>query len=185
MIVLSFGMFLASSSGGRLFGLDGHTVMLIVSNLINVTILAIVLAKLLYKPVRDILHKRSERIRVQLEQAESDKANAADLKRQYEQKLEEARRECDEIIDEARKLAEDTSQRIISEAKKEAEAVRARAAENVEMEWERAQETMRLAIIDVSATMSEKFVTLAVNKDTHDRLFDETMAELEGMTWKS
>ena len=52
------------------------------------------------------------------------------------------------------------------------------------MEWERAESEMRTAIIDVSAMMAEKFVTLAINKETHDKLFNETMADLEGMSWR-
>jgi len=51
------------------------------------------------------------------------------------------------------------------------------------MEWERAENDMRTAIIDVSAVMAEKFVSLAINKETHDRLFEETISDLEGMTW--
>ena len=176
---------MAGASGGRLFGLDMQTVIMIGANLINVALLAVILTKLLYNPVRDFLHKRADKIRGQLANAESDKAKAADLKRQYEQKIAGAENECLEMFDEARKHAEEAGQRIINEAKKEAEAVRVRAAANVEMEWERAQETIRLAIIQVSAAMSEKFLTLAINKDTHDALFDETMAELEEMTWKN
>jgi len=73
---------------------------------------------------------------------------------------------------------------LIKEAKKEAEALRERATANVELEWERAESEMRTAIIEVSAVMAEKFVTLAINQQTHDRLFSETMSDLEGMTWR-
>ena len=182
---MSFGIFLASASGGRLFGIDQYTFIMTAMHLINITVLFIILFRLLYKPVREFLQKRADRIRGQLEQAESDKTQAAELKMQYEQKIQDAGREREEIIDEARRVATEMSQRIVEEAKKEADAVRARAQANVEMEWDRAQETMRQAIIEVSAAMSEKFVALAINKETHDKLFDEAMAGLEGMTWKS
>jgi len=181
---LDFGLVLSSLPPGRLFNIDQQTFIAIVANLVNLGILAFVFSKLLYKPVRNIMHKRTERIQGQIAQAEEDIAKATELKLQYEKKIEEVQRERDEILGEARKLAAEASQRLIAEAKKEAEAVRTRATANVEMEWERAEADMRTAIIDISALMAEKFVSLAINKETHDRLFDETMADLEGMSWR-
>jgi len=183
VIVLDFGLVLSSLPDGRPFGMDMDTVISAGVNLVNVGILAAVLAILLYRPVRDSLHKRTERIQGQLSQAEEDMAKAAELRLQYEQKLEEVLREREEILGQARKSASETSRRLIAEAKKEADTIRERAATNVAMEWERAENDMRTAIIDVSAVMAEKFVSLAINKETHDRLFEETISDLEGMTW--
>jgi len=188
VIVLNFFGIVSTGVGvpdGRMFGLDLQTLLQSGVHFINIALLAFILAKLLYRPVLDFMRKRSDRIREQVEQAGSEMARAAELKLQYEQKMKEVERERDDILDEARKLAAETGRQIVAEAKKEADAVRERAAANVEMEWERAETAMRQAIIEVSAAMSEKFVTLAINKETHDRLFDKTMAELEGMTWRN
>jgi len=184
VIVLDFGLVLSSLPDGRPFGMDMDTVISAGVNLVNVGILAAVLAILLYRPVRDILHKRTERIQGQLSQAEEDMAKAAELRLQYEQKLEEVHREREEILGQARKSATETSRRLIAEAKKEADALKERATANVEMEWERAESEMRTAIIDVSALLAEKFVSLAINKETHDRLFTKTMADLEDIPWR-
>ena len=167
-----------------MFGLDGQTFIQIVANLINLVILALVLGYLLYKPVRNILRKRTERIQGQLMQAEEEMTRAVELRRQYEQKMEDIDRERDDILGEARKQASEAGRKLIAEAKAEAEVVKERATKNVEMEWERAEDEMRTAIIEVSAAMAEKFVSLAINKDTHDRLFAEAMSDLEGMTWR-
>jgi len=167
------------------FGMDANTVIMVVSNLINVGILAAILAFLLYRPVRNVLHKRTERIRRQLQQAEDEMTRAMELRRQYELKMEEVEKERDEILTETRKQAADAGRRLLAEAKTEADMVRDRAAANVEMEWERAQTKMRTTIIDVSSVMAEKFVTLAINKDTHDKLLSEAMSDLEGMTWEN
>ena len=185
---MDFGFILSSAEKlvppGRPFGLDDQTLVQIVANWVNFSILVIVMAFLLYRPVRDILRKRTERIQGQLKQAEEEMAKASELKLLYEQKLGDIDREREEILVDARKLAAESGRKIVAEAKKEAEAVRERAAANVEMEWERAESDMRTAIIDVSATLAEKFVNLAINKETHDRLFAEAMSDLEGMTWR-
>ena len=169
---------------GRVFGVDSQTLIQIIANFINVGGLAVVLSILLYKPVRAVLRKRTDRIQGQLIQAEEEMTRATELRIDYEQKMEKIEQEREEILGEARKAASETSRRLVAEAKKEADAIRDRAAHNVEMEWQRAESDMRTAIIDVSAVMAEKFVSLAINKETHDRLFNETMEDLEGMTWR-
>jgi len=181
---LVFEIVLASTPPGRLFGLDAQTFIQVGAQLVNVIILAFVLSKLLYKPVGNFMKKRNDRISKQLSDAEEEMAKAAELRLSYEQKLEEVARERDAILGDARRMAGETSSRLVMEARKEADAVRERAAANVELEWERAQTDMRTAIIEVSALMSEKFVSLAIDKDAHDRLFDETIGNLEGTTWR-
>jgi len=162
-----------------------QTVVQIGLNLFNVILLAVVLSWLLYKPVRNFLQKRSDRIKGQLEQAGNEMVRASELKAQYEQKMKDVEHEREGILDEARKLAAESSRQILADAKKEADAVRARAAANVEMEWDRAQTQMREAIIDVSAAMTEKFLLKALDDAAHNKLFSETMAELEEMAWRN
>jgi len=168
----------------RLFDIDMITLTSAGANLVNVAVLAAVLAWLLYRPVRNVLNKRTEKIRDQLTHAEEEFTKASELRRQYEQKIEEINRERDDILGEARKLAAETSQRIVSDARTEASVLKERTAANVAQEWERAQLEMRTTIIDLSAVMAEKFVTLAINKETHDRLFAEAISDMEGMTWR-
>ncbi|MDR2572002.1 MAG: ATP synthase F0 subunit B [Oscillospiraceae bacterium] len=170
---------------GRVFNIDQQTLIQIIANIINVAALACILAYLLYRPVRDILNKRTSRIQGQLTQAEEELAKAMELKSKYEQKLDDIEREREDILSEARKVAADSGRRLVAEAKKEADTIKDRAAANVEMEWERAENDMRTAIIDVSAVMAEKFVSLAINKETHDKLFEETLSDLEGMAWRN
>ena len=180
----SFISIAADLPPGRVFDIDGATLRNIIFNIINVAALAAVLAYLLYNPVRTILKKRTSRIEGQLIQAEEELEKATELRRKYEQRMEDVEREREEILGEARKIAADSSRRLLADAKKEADSIRERAAVTVEMEWERAENEMRTAIIDVSAVMAEKFVSLAINKETHDRLFNETVSDLEGMTWR-
>ncbi|MCL2222489.1 MAG: F0F1 ATP synthase subunit B [Oscillospiraceae bacterium] len=168
----------------RILGMDMRIVQEAFFQVLNVGGLAAILAFLLYRPIRKVLQKRTERIQGQLTQAEEELEKATQLKQKYEKLMESAELEREEILAQARKAAADSSRRLIDDAKKEADTIRERAAHNVEMEWERAENDMRTAIIDVSAVMAEKFVSLAINKETHDRLFDETMSDLEGMTWR-
>jgi len=166
------------------FGIDSDLIGRMVANFVNVAILAAVLAFLLYRPVRDILRKRTERIQRQLASADEEMTRALELRQEYERKIDEINDERDNILNDARRQAADNSRRLISDAKVEAEALKERASQSVEMEWDRAQEQMRTAIIDVSSAMAGKFVSLAINQETHDNLLNEAMSDLEGMTWR-
>ena len=114
---MSIGLILSSLPQDRLFGIDIITITSAGANLLNVAILAVVLAFLLYRPVRTVLQKRTDRIKGQLTQAEEDMSKAMDLKQQYEDKIKEIGRERDEILSDAHSLATETSKKIISEAK--------------------------------------------------------------------
>jgi len=168
----------------RLFDIDMITLTSAGANLVNVAVLAAVLAILLYNPVRKVLNKRTEKIRDQLTHAEEEFTKATELRRSYEQKIEEIAREREEILGEARKLAAESRERVLSDARAEAAQVKERTAANVALEWERAQSEMRTTIIDISAVMAEKIVKLSISKEAQDRLFDEALSDMEGMSWR-
>ena len=168
-----------------MFALDMQTFLGVAFQLLNTGILAFVLSWLLYKPVRKALQGRTERIQSQFTQAEALMSKATDLKLQYDQKLEDIKREREEILSEARKLAAETGERLVAEARKDAEALKARTSANIEMEWERAEADMRTAIVEVSAVLAEKYVSVSITKEAQDNLLADTMSALEGAKWRS
>jgi F-type H+-transporting ATPase subunit b len=159
--------------------LDGQTLVQIVAQIFNICLLAFLLSKFLYKPVREFLAKRAARIRDQLRHADEDMAQANALKEEYAHKVKEIGRERDDILEAARKQATERSKEIVAEARNEADAIKARATRDIELEQERAKEEMRQAILDISAAMAGKYVAKALDRDAHQRLFDETLSELK------
>jgi len=174
-----------SEPAGRVFAMDMQTLLSIGINLFNIALLAFVLSKLLYNPVRNFMSDRALRIKTQLESAESDSQAAVALKLEYEQKISEINIQRDAILEEAAKLAADNKTRILAETKLEVEALKSRAAAEIEGERAHAREEMRGAIIEISALMAEKMISRSVDAETSGRLFDETMFELEETTWRS
>ncbi|MCL2699171.1 MAG: F0F1 ATP synthase subunit B [Defluviitaleaceae bacterium] len=176
---------LAVEPSGRLFGLDAQTLFDIGLQLFNVSVLAVALSYLLYKPVLDFLRRRSEKIREQLKRAANDIVRGEEFKAEYEKKLETIAQERSEILDAAHKLAAQQQREILTEAKKEADAIREQARSDVRREQEQIKESLRLHIIDVSSLMTEKFIARSIDKELQDKLFAETMAELEDAAWPS
>ena len=164
---------------GRPFGMDAQTFLQVAANFINFAVLAIIMAVLLYRPVREILKKRNERIQGQLSQAEDTMTKATELRTTYEQKIKDISFEREEILSEARKQAAETSRKMVSAAKSEADAIRERVSAEVKSEWDRAKPEIHAAIIDVTSAMAEKFVTLTLDKEAYDKMFAETIADME------
>ena len=166
-----------------MFALDRQTLISTGINLFNVAILAVVLSKLLYNPVRKFMAARTERIRVQLDEAAREAETASELKTRYEGLLAGIDDQRKEILEEARKTAADTAKRMLAQAKADADAVRVQATAEVELERERVREEMRQVIIGVSAAMTEKLIAASIDDKLRERMFAETVSELEEVKW--
>lgn len=176
--------FLTAVPDGRVFGLDQQTLISIGIQLFNAVLLALVLSRLLYKPVRSFLSKRADKINAQMSRAQEDMAEAAALKARYEEKLLGVDRERQEILEAAQKLTEEKAEQSADKARKEAEAILARAQIDMAVEREKLNEEIKAQIIRVAAAMAAKYIARQIDEETQNRLLDEIMAELEDTVWR-
>ena len=167
----------------RLFGLDSQTLIAVVIQLITIIVLFVVLKLLLHKPVAKFLKNREDRIEGDLQYAEEEKTKANQLKIEYEQKIKDIELEKIELLDAAKKIADEKARETETAAKTEAETIKARALKEVEIEHERAKAEVKKVIIDCSSAMVAKFLARTIDAETHEQLFNETMAELEEVAW--
>jgi len=151
-------------------------------NLFNFLLTVVLLTWLLWKPVKKILQARADRIENEMNDAAVSKATAAELKASYEQKVREIEKERAEILDEARKLANESRERLLDAAKAEALEVKERASRDIATELEQIKGAVHQSIIDISTDMAAKLIAATVDKAAHDRLFSEALTELEATT---
>jgi F-type H+-transporting ATPase subunit b len=168
---------------GQVFGLNSEMLIAIAQQLFNALVLFVVLRFLLYKPVRNFLQKRTDRIKNQLEKAENDMSKANALKGQYEQDLAGIEQERFDILETAQQVAKEKSRTIVHEGKQEATALMNRALSDIENEQAQAKMELKQHIVELSAVMASKFVSQVMDQATQDRLFAETLAELEEAPW--
>jgi F-type H+-transporting ATPase subunit b len=154
-----------------------------IAMIINIAIFVVVFWWFLRKPAKDFLQNRAESVKNDMEFAEAEKAKANELKLQYEQKVKDVDAEKQEILEMARATAAEKARESEAADKDEASAIKARALKEIEMEQERIKENVKKTVIDVSSIMCAKFLKQAIDEETQDRMFDETMAELEGIAW--
>lgn len=174
---------LTAAPAGSVFALDLQTLAVVGIQLFNACVLAAVLSFLLYKPVRAFMQKRTDRIQSQVASAQSELAEASELRAQYEARLKEADLERMAIMENARMLAAEKGEQIVAAAREEADAIRERARLDVQREFARAQEGLQQHIIDLSSLMAERFIAKSIDESTQDMLYEETLKELEEVSW--
>jgi len=168
---------------GRVFGLDLQAFISTGIMLFNACVLAAALSFILYKPVRNFMRKRTERFSAQFDQAEDQMASAGLMKAQYEEKLKDIESERIVVLDEARKVAAEERSKMLEEARRDIASMKERAAAGVEAERERLKDEMSAYILEASLAIAGKFVAHSMDKDTQDRMFNDTIAELEESGW--
>ena len=181
----NLGTFVALAEGGRLFGLDLQLLLDAAITAVNVFILFILLSYILYNPVRTMLKKRQDKLTSERETAESDKAAALALTKEYDEKLKAADKEAESILSEARKVAMHNEQKIVDEAKQEAARIIERANAEAELEKQRVADEVKQQIISVAAVMASKFVAKAMDDQENDALIEQTLNEMGENTWLS
>jgi F-type H+-transporting ATPase subunit b len=169
----------------RLFDLDMQLVHDVILLAIAVFFLFLAMSYLLFNPVRQMLEDRKNKIRTELEDAATDKSDAAALKAQYEEKLKGIDKEAEAILSEARQKALKNEARIVDEAKEEAARIIARANEEALLEKKRVVDEMKQEMISVAAAMAQKVITANIDTTIQNQLVDETIKEMGDSTWLS
>ena len=169
----------------RLFDLDMQLVHDTILLAIAVFFLFLAMSYLLFNPVRKMLEDRKLKIKGELDDAAADKADAAALKAQYEEKLKDIDKEAEEILSEARQKALHNEAKIVEEAKEEAARIIARANEEALLEKKRVVDEMKQEMIAVAAAMASKVISANIDINIQNQLVDETIKEMGDSTWLS
>ncbi len=176
---------LATADWERLFDLDLQLLADSVLTLIAVFVLFLAGSYLFFNPARKMLQGRKDKIAADIDAAKSDKAEAAELKAEYEAKLSNVDTEVNQILAEARKKALDNEMKILNEAREEAGRIMDRANNEVELEKQKLADDVKKEIVSVASVMAGKIVTSSMNSEIQDGLIDETLKEMGESTWLS
>lgn len=170
---------------GRVFGLDSQTLISIGIQLLNGIILAIALGFILYNPVKEFMQKRQEKIQGKIEDANETMVKANELIHEYESKIKDIDKERIEILETARLKATEEGEIIIKEAQEEADKIKKQSLESIDAEKERLKRESRLYIIELASLMAEKYIIQSIDSEAQDRIFEETLAEMEDARWQN
>jgi F-type H+-transporting ATPase subunit b len=169
----------------RLFNLDPQLLHDAVLLAIAVFVMFTFLSYLLFNPVRDMLKKRQDRVKDDIDSARKANEDAQDLKKDYEDRLRNIHKEEDAILSAARKRALENEAKILEDARAEAAGIIARANHQIELERKKAEDDIKKEIISVASMIAEKVVKEQIDTRIQDSLIDETLKEIGEQTWQS
>jgi len=170
---------------GRIFGLDAQLLADTVILMLAVFFLFLLLSYLVFNPARELLRKRREKVAGEMEFAAKEKADAIQMKGEYEGKLASADKEVDVILSEARKKGQKREDEIVAEAKEEAARVMNRAEKEIELEKEKMKDEVKQEIITVAQAMAAKVAAASMDEKKQAELLSETLKEMGDDTWRS
>jgi len=151
----------------------------LISQIVNFTLLALLLYFVAYKPVLRMLDERSARINQGLKDAETASRRAAEMEQEFDRKLTEARREGQEIVAQATQMSERAGQEILERAREESRAQIERAREEIARERDLAMADLRRQVAELSIMISEKVLGEALDERNQHRLIAEFLEQTE------
>ncbi len=177
---------LSSGLGDYIFGLDPQLLVDSAITILAMFFVFLLLSYLLFNPARNLMEKRQEGIREQMETAAREKQDAIQFKAEYDEKIKNVQKETDEILSEARKKALKNEERVMfEEAREEAAQIVARANREVELEKSKVKDEMKQEIINVATAMAGKIVASSLDESKQSQLLADTLEEMGDETWLS
>ena len=141
--------------------------------LVNTFLVFFLLKKLLFKPVLGIIEAREKDIREDLAQGERAKKEGLSLKSEYEEKLNSAKEQGQEIIKQATLRAEQKETEIIAAAKQEE-----KASKDVEQERQKVMNEIKNEISNIAILAASKVIEKDIDSKKHKELIDNFIKEV-------
>jgi F-type H+-transporting ATPase subunit b len=143
-------------------------------------ILLFILVKVAWKPILNSIRVREDSIKDALEAAEKAKEEMAKLQSDNQKLLEEARRERDVILKDAREIAAGLQEEAKAEANKQAEKMIADAKMAINTEKQAAMAEVKTQVATLSLQITEKLLRKTLESDKAQKdLINEFVKDLK------
>ncbi len=143
----------------------------------NIIILFLFLRKILFQPVKKMIDTRQKQIKDMYDDAQKNKDAAASLRTEYEEKLDQAAEQGNEIVNNAVKRAQKQEEQILREAQETAARTLKRAEEQVELEKKKALNSLKDEVsgmaMDIASAVIEKNLSETDNSEIVDRFIGQ------------
>ena len=148
----------------------------VIVSALNFILFFIIIWTFAFKPVSAMLADRKARIEQGLKDAEQAREDRANAETERTAALAEARREANDILTRAQKVAQESRDADIAATKEELERMRVRAAAEIEAEKVRAIADVRAEVADLALLAASRVVGESMTDDRQRRLVDEFLS---------
>jgi len=143
-------------------------------------LLLLVLWKLAWGPIASGLAKREQGIADEIASAKRTNEEARSLLEEYQQKLAQSGDEVRQMLDEAKRDAQNVGQQIIDAAKREAQAEHQRALAEIELATSDALKELAEQSAGLAVELAGKIVDARLDPAAHTRLIEQAVARFSG-----
>lgn len=159
----------------ELLDIDAGTLLLQIANFL---VLAYILTRFLFKPLKKMLDKRAKEATRVMDEAGEARHEAEALRQEYEEKRDNIDAEFAALKNEARIVIDETRQQMLQEAYEEIEAMRARAKEEIEQQRAEALRLHRGKIGELVAALVQRTMGDILNPEIHRAYLDAFLDQL-------
>ena len=153
-----------------LITLDGWTFL---AQICNLMIQLLIFKKFLLNPVKNVIAERKAKADSQIADATKLRTEAEAMKAEYEQNLQNARAEANEIVANAQKTATARGEEIVGEARAQAAALKQKAEADIAQERKKAVNEVKDEIGGIAMEIASKVVEREISEKNHKDLIDE------------
>ncbi|MDO5737989.1 MAG: F0F1 ATP synthase subunit B [Eubacteriales bacterium] len=147
---------------------------------ISVIILYFILKHFLHKPIKEFLQKREELVLGGIAKAEAERAEAEELKSQYEAKLAAARDEGAKIVEDYRERGEAMRDKLVADAEEESKLILERTDREVERRQSQAMSEVQAEAGNLAVNLASKLLRDKLGKsEAQQALVDSFINDLE------
>jgi F-type H+-transporting ATPase subunit b len=155
----------------------GINLPVLIAQLVNFTILLVVLRLVAWGPLTKMLDERRERIAESLSAADQAKAQVAESERQIQDQVEASRREGQALVAQAQEISARIQAEARTQAQADADAMLGRARNEIQLERDQAIADLRKEFADLTIAAAEKVINQSLDRGQHRRLIDEALAQ--------
>jgi F-type H+-transporting ATPase subunit b len=160
----------------KIFHIDWR---LLIAQLINFGIVLWVLYRFALKPLFKVMDKRSKEIEKSLEDAKKIETNLMMTEEEREKKIQTAKKEAHEIIEQAREQGNKQAQEMLEKAKSDVSLVITEAKNQIQSEKETMLKEVKTEVTELVIKSTKKILAETVDGKIDSQLIDKTLTEIK------
>lgn len=146
--------------------------------LCNLVILYLVMKKLLFKPVKNMIDSRQKEVDDLYDNANRAKAEAEEMRARYETRLQQANAESEALLRDANRRAQLREEEILRDAQGKAAQTMQRAEAQVALEKKRAMNEIKDDVSDMAVDIASAVLQRDIRSEEHTELIDSFIEKL-------
>jgi F-type H+-transporting ATPase subunit b len=147
----------------------------------NFLIMVFILARFLFKPLKEVLDKRTDQVTKAMDEADKTIRESEKLKSEYEKRRDNISAEIAALKNEARIVIDETRQQMLKEAYGEINAMRKRAQEEIEQQRADALRLHRGKIGDLVTALTLRMMEDILSPELHQAYLDAFLEQLRSV----